>query len=33
LTIAAEGDGGSLTVRYRTLDQFDEILKKLRAEN
>jgi ParB family chromosome partitioning protein len=33
VTIGAEGDGGSLTIHYRTLDQFDEILKKLRAED
>ena len=33
VTIAADGDGGSLTIRYRTLDQLDEILKKLRAGN
>jgi len=32
VSIAAEGDGGSLTIHYRTLDQLDEILKKLRAE-
>jgi ParB family transcriptional regulator, chromosome partitioning protein len=33
VTIAAAGDSGSLTIHYRTLDQLDEILKKLRAEN
>jgi ParB family transcriptional regulator, chromosome partitioning protein len=26
------GDGGSLSIRYRTLDQLDDVLKKLRAE-
>jgi len=31
ITIAADGDAGSLTIHYRTLDQLDEILKKLRA--
>jgi ParB family chromosome partitioning protein len=33
VTVAAEGDGGSLTIHYRTLDQLDEVLKKLRAED
>ena len=33
VTLAPVGDGGSVTIHYRTLDQLDEILKKLRAEN
>ena len=33
VTIAAAGDGGSLSIHYRTLDQLDEILKKLRADD
>src|SRR6185437_11263814 len=33
VTIAGEGEAGSLTIHYRTLDQLDEVLKKLRAEN
>jgi hypothetical protein len=32
VTIAAEGEDGSLTIHYRTLDQLDDVLKKLRAE-
>ncbi len=32
VTIAAEGEAGSLTIHYRTLDQLDDVLKKLRAE-
>ncbi len=31
VTIQAEGEGGSLAIRYRTLDQLDEILAKLRG--
>lgn len=31
VTIQAEGEGGSLSIRYRTLDQLDEILAKLRG--
>ncbi len=33
VTLAPVGDGGSVTIHYRTLDQLDEILKRLRAEN
>jgi ParB family chromosome partitioning protein len=33
VTIAADGEAGSLTIHYRTLDQLDEVLKKLRAED
>ena len=33
VAIAADGEGGSLTIRYRTLDQLDDILKKLRSED
>jgi ParB family chromosome partitioning protein len=32
VTIATDGEAGSLTIHYRTLDQLDEVLKKLRAE-
>jgi len=32
VTIAGEGEAGSLTIHYRTLDQLDDVLKKLRAE-
>jgi len=33
VTIAAQGEGGALTIHYRSLDQLDEVLKKLRAED
>ncbi len=33
VTIAADGEAGSLTIHYRTLDQLDEVLKKLRADD
>jgi ParB family transcriptional regulator, chromosome partitioning protein len=32
VTIDTEGEAGSLTIHYRTLDQLDDVLKKLRAE-
>ena len=32
VTIDTEGETGSLTIHYRTLDQLDDVLKKLRAE-
>ena len=32
VTIATDGDGGSLSIRYRTLDQLDEVLAKLRIK-
>ena len=31
VTIAVDGQGGSLAIRYRTLDQLDEVLEKLRG--
>lgn len=31
VTIEGEGEAGSLTIHYRTLDQLDEVLKKLRS--
>lgn len=33
VAIAAEGEGGSLSIRYRTLDQLDEVLARLRAKS
>jgi ParB family transcriptional regulator, chromosome partitioning protein len=31
VTIEGEGEAGSLTIHYRTLDQLDDVLKKLRS--
>jgi ParB family transcriptional regulator, chromosome partitioning protein len=31
VTVVAEGEGGALSIRYRTLDQLDEVLAKLRG--
>jgi ParB family chromosome partitioning protein len=33
VSLVTEGEGGSLTIYYRTLDQLDEVLKKLCPEN
>jgi ParB family chromosome partitioning protein len=31
VTIEGEGEAGSLTIHYRTLDQLDDVLRKLRS--